>query len=80
MKALNIQLSTLGQFFLANYGMWRHYFLVGYYNFKVYVPFSLLRTEQFCHPKKVCHLPNIQNIYYKKFQIEEKMYQLLGKN
>jgi hypothetical protein len=58
--------------FLANYGTWRHYFLLGYYNFKVYLLFSLLRTEQFCHPKKVCHSSNIQNIYYKKFQIEGK--------
>jgi len=38
--------------FWAKYGMWQHYFLLGYYNFKVYVTFSRLRTEQFCHPKK----------------------------
>jgi hypothetical protein len=38
--------------FWAKYGMWWHYFLLDYYNFKVYVTFSQLRTEQFCYPTK----------------------------
>lgn len=67
MKTMKIQPSTLGQFFKQNVVCGYVISSLDYYNFNVYITFSQLRTEQFCHPGKMCTSPNTQDTCYEKF-------------